>query len=111
VARLLAEAALDGGRGSERREHLPHGHVGHELAVKVWHLGRSPSGGLATRAALATRAELATSQRRQSRRVHIRVLAEFERREMEPERLDLPAEVLDLAECHPRQPIGDEAFL
>ncbi len=30
---------------------------------------------------------------------------------MEPERLDLPAEVLDLAVGHPRQPVGHQAAL
>jgi hypothetical protein len=35
------------------------------------------------------------AERRQRRLVHLRVLPQLERRQVEPERLDLPAEVLD----------------
>ena len=39
------------------------------------------------------------------------VLPDLERSEMEPERLELPAEVLDVAPRDPAESVGDEGFL
>ena len=47
-------------------------------------------------------------ERRDRRPVDGRVLADLERREVEPERPDLPAQVRELAVGHATEPVGDE---
>ena len=86
MARVLAEAALDRRGRSERGEDFGHVHARDEFGGKVRHSDHG-------------------------RLVNLRMLPELDRREVEAERLDLPAEILDLAERHSRQPVGDQAAL
>ena len=86
VAGLDPEARLDRADRPERGEHLVQRHAGRQLRR--------------ARGAVADRGERGLVDRR--------VLADLERREVEPERPDLPAQLGDLAVGDARQAVGDE---
>ena len=89
VARVGPEPHLGRSDRPERGEHLTERHAGRDVC----------GGGSAL------------TDRIQRRRVDRRVLADLERREMEPERPELPAQVGDLAPGDSAQTIGDQCVL
>ena len=93
MASLFPEPPLHGCDGSERGHDFARGHAGHELPGEV---GRSAP---------------ADHQGSESLLVHFGVLPDLEGGEMEPERLDLPAQVLDLPEGHSSETVGHERCL
>ena len=86
VAGLDAETFLDRADRPERGEHLVQGHARRQFG----------------------RARRTVADRGEGRLVDRRVLADLERREVEPERADLPAKLGDLAVRDARQAVGDE---
>ncbi len=88
-AGLLTEPFLDRGDRPERGEHLLQRHPWRDV-----HGGRGARG-----------------QCRQGRPVHLAVLADLERGEVEPERRELPAQLGDIAPGDPFQAVVDERRL
>ena len=86
---LHAEAGLDAGDGPERRQDLGDRDAGRDLEVGLGAGGDGLERGP----------------------VDLGVLADLERREVEPERRQLPAQVGELAVRDTGQPIGDERVL
>jgi len=84
-----AEPVLDPRHRPERVEHLAEGHTGADLALRRGALSKGLEGGA----------------------VDAAVLADLERRAVEPERLHLPAQVLERAPGDATQPVGRQRGL
>ena len=94
MAGVLAEPPLDRGHGAESGQDLARRDAGDQLAGQIGRVHAT-----------------AVEERVKRRRMDFGVLADLERGEMEAERLDLPAEVLDLAVGDARQSVGDQPGL